>query len=364
MKKIIIKGAYGATNYGDDLLMVIFESFFLKEFENIDLYFEGMYEADYVNKMLQNSRYITARTENDWLVYGGGTQFFSYSKKEKIGIFPRIFGLFVKVFKHPEKLLHKISKPSGHEEKHNSKYIAFLGFGLGPFYRDLKKINNVTKILGNADFLSVRDKVSYEYCQEWGVDSLLGADVAYSSYFTFNIKPKPINEKKRKKIGLIVRDWVWEETGRAYIEPLKELYEGTSDFDFQYIVFAPFKDPKWMEDLKNSNVLCWNPETDTIDGFLESLNEFDAFVTARFHGAIIGALLSKPVICIEIEPKLRILTEDLPELLLWEKPFDLVSLEVLLQRLNYKIDYSESLGRLRRRADRGLSAFKDFFNSK
>ena len=193
---------------------------------------------------------------------------------------------------------------------------------------------------------------------------MLGADVAYSSYFKFTIKPKAINKSKRKKIGLIVRDWVWEETGRAYIEPLKKLYDNNSDFDFQYIVFAPFKDPKWMDDLKDSNVLFWNPEKDTIHGFLECLNEFDAFVSARFHGAIIGALLSKPVICIEIEPKLRILTEDIPELLLWEKPFNLVSLEVLLHELKYDIDYSASLRRLRERADQGLNAFSNFFKSK
>ena len=49
--------------------------------------------------------------------------------------------------------------------------------------------------------------------------------------------------------------------------------------------------------------------------------EFDSLISARYHGAIFGAILGKPVICIDIEPKLRLVSEFLAGLL-WPQPFD------------------------------------------
>lgn len=364
MIKVTIKGAYGATNFGDDLLMDLFEKYFLEEFSDIEINFEGMYETNYPERFLKKSKYNSDSFEYDWLVFGGGTQFFAFNNHKK-----SILTLIIKGLKNPTKAIHKISKKIFKEktikqENQRSYKTAFLGFGLGPFNNNEKKIESVIRILSNANFVGVRDNVSANYCKEWGVDASFGADIAFSSYFNYNIESPVVDKtQEKKKIGLIVRDWVWEETGRGYYEPLMKLYkEENLDFDFQFIVFAPFKDPNWMKKLEDESFVFWDPAKYSIEQFLGVMNSFDGFISSRFHGAIIGALLKKPVIAIEIEPKLRILTQDIPIIPLWQKPFDIVELKEQLNNLNYEIDYSEPLKKLKDRANYGFKEFCDFFN--
>lgn len=365
--KVNIKGAYGATNFGDDLLMDLFEKYFIEQFENIQINFQGAHDVDYPNKMLLNSTYNAKGFDEGWLVYGGGTQFFSYQSSKRT-IRSVVNTIFNKPDRIKDKLLRKLKLKKTEikeEEKLNYKYTAFLGFGLGPFYDNVHKITQVKKILNESDFIGVRDQVSKNYCEEWDIKASFGADIAFSSYFkykpTTNLKP---SVSKNKKVAIIVRDWVWEETGKGYYSPIVELYKKENkNFDFQFVVFAPFKDPDWMTKLQGEDFLFWDPNKYSIQDFLDILNSFDVFISSRFHGAIIGALLNKPVIAIEIEPKLRILTEDVKEIELWEKPFKIKDIEDKLQALNYDVDYSKSLLELKNRSDLGLKEFSGFFKN-
>lgn len=349
--KFNIKGAYGETNFGDDLLMLVFESYFRKEFPNSKLNFEGE-NSVYPKKMLsENSTYNTENHYN-WLIYGGGTQFFSFKENnmsfiEKVQI----------VLKNPRLILNKIKKP---KTKNQESKVAFIGFGLGPFYNNKLAIENAKFNVSKANFVGVRDDVSLNYCEEWNVPSILGADVVFSSYFDLPSLEKKIKKKSDKKIGIIVRDWEFEDTGSSYISKLKEFYnKEKKNSDIQYIVFAPLKDKNWIKDLADENVLIWNPETYSISDFLNELNKFDLIISARYHGAIIASLLNKPVICVEIEPKLRILTEQMKEILLWEKPFSIDKLYDLIKGIDYDTDYSHSLNEQKKKSDLMLEIFKN-----
>lgn len=368
MKKITVKGAYGATNFGDDLLMCLFEEYFTSRFSCIILNFEGMYDNDYPASLLKFSGYNLKNFEEHWLVYGGGTQFFAYSRKGNRLIF--FFKLF---FSKPSEFFKKIfmffkkklsSNSLTNLEINRNCSVAFLGFGLGPF-ESSEIIPKVQGILKNARFVGVRDIVSKKYCDDWKIENSLGADIAFSSHFKFNIDEISGLRPGKKKIGIVVRDWVWEESGQGYFSPIINLYKSSvfsEIYDFQFIVFAPFKDPFWMDKLKNEEVLVWDPNIHTIEGFLNLLNHFDGFISARFHGAIIGAILGKPVIAIEIEPKLAILASEIEEFQLWKKPFVVSELHYLLDTLNFNVDYSKSLARLKERADKGLDDFFKFYS--
>ena len=350
MKKITVKGAYGETNFGDDLLMCVFENYFLKEFDNIQLDFVGE-NSNYVEKLLVASTYMDVDFLPDWEIYGGGTQFFSF-KSTNLSFLQKI----VFFFKNPSIIVNKIHNTFIHKTKKASK-IAFLGFGIGPFYENQKAIDYAKRKIADADFVGVRDEVSYKYCLDWNISATLGADVVFSSYFE---KPdlKTIESTKNKKIGIIVRDWGWEESGNSYINILIEFYKTFSHAELQFIVFAPSRDREWIARLKNENVLIWDPNKYSIDSFLEELNIFDGFITARYHGAIISSLLNKPVICVEIEPKLKILTEQVKEFKLWNKPFDIDQLKTMVDQLNYNIDYANSLKERKANADHMLLEFK------
>ena len=345
---INVKGSYGETNFGDDLLMLVFENYFIKEFQNSNLNFEGI-NVDYPSNLLQKATYNRKKSDNDWNVYGGGTQFFSFNEKSDLSTLDK-----VKIYlKNPQLLKNKFVK-----QKDNTK-TALLGFGIGPFTNNLKAIQNAKVIVDSAQFVGVRDEISYNYCNEWNINAVLGADVVFSSYFNkSDYYTSNLEEKRNNKIGIIVRDWDYEESGNSYIEILQKFYRENST-QYQIIVFAPDKDKKWINSMKDENIIVWNPKKNTVGEFLHILNSFDALISARYHGAIIGALLSKPVICIEIEPKLKILTEQVKEMKLWKKPFDIENLKLLIGQLDNNIDYSLSLNERKVLADNMLLEFKN-----
>jgi hypothetical protein len=68
-------------------------------------------------------------------------------------------------------------------------------------------------------------------------------------------------------------------------------------------------------------------------------------------------MLGKPVVCIEIEPKLEILTKQIKELYLWEQPFDSNKLNDLLFAMDYSVNYNKSLAKL---TDLSNSMFLNF----
>src|SRR5690606_41394136 len=96
-KTITIKGAYGESNFGDDLLMKVFESYFKEEF-NVSPNFQGV-DVAYPKKMLDGSSYNKVMSGKvDLLVYGGGTQFFAFSTKNSTTLQNKI----LRAFKNPK----------------------------------------------------------------------------------------------------------------------------------------------------------------------------------------------------------------------------------------------------------------------
>lgn len=353
--KIEIKGAYGETNFGDDLLMRVFEDFFIQEMPDSKINFVGENQK-YVKGFLKESEYLKPNFDADLIVYGGGTQFFSFSQPQKSSLGTKI----IKGLNNPKLIFDRLFKTNASPKI--KAPIALVGFGIGPFYGEDAAKSIAENSLKNASFVGVRDEVSKGYCEEWNVPAFLGADVVFSSYF-----PNPQLESIKnevKKIGIIVRDWNWEQSGANYIDKLKAFYSNNDrqKVELTFIVFAPLKDKKWMDYLENEDKLVWDPAVFSIESFLEKLNAFDGFISARYHGAIIAAILGKPVICVEIEPKLKILTDQVPEFKLWKKPFDSNELNNYVNSLDYFLDYSNSLGILGEKSNQMLKKFKQFIN--
>ena len=356
--RIAIKGAYGESNFGDDLLMLVFEKYFLSWDILNELQFVGI-KSDYLQNLLsEGTLYGSDINECDWLVYGGGTQFFAFDNVRKSTI-----DKFKDIFLNP-KILITILKNKLNLQTNSSNRVAFLGIGLGPFSNNQTKIEQTKNVLNTSDFVGVRDEISFDYTQQWGVNAVEGADVVFSSFFDWDL-PIPNQKSEKKNIAIIVRDWNWTEEGKSYYDKLIDFTNKNKQISFTFVLFSAYLDKEWQRKLKdNSNVLVWNPKNDTVQAFIDKLSHFDSFISARYHGAILGVLLNKPVICIEIEPKLRILKEQVPQLKLWKQPFDLKDLQVLLGEIEQDVNYSESILDLRSKADKMLDAFKKHFYEK
>lgn len=353
---ISIKGAYGDSNFGDDLLMIVFEDFIKANIKNSSLNFIGA-ENSYVSKFLSDSSYNNNQ-KDDLLVYGGGTQFFSFIEKSTLKT-----KLKNNISKSPVKILKKVLQklgPGNEAVTHSEK--AFLGFGLGPFNNNTQAIEFAKNQLKDSFFTGVRDQVSYDYCNDWNIQSFLGADVVFSSGFNKYIQNVPQAEDSGK-IGIIVRDWEWKNSAADYQEQLISFVNANPQLDVTFIVFAKDKDPKWMKRIQDYKSIVWNPETMEINDFIEILNSFSTFITARYHGAIIAGLLGKKVICVEIEPKLRILTEQIPSFALWNNDFDIPKLNDLVQS-DLEKDHQKYISELRSKADEMLNQFVKKYNSR
>ncbi|SDM67851.1 polysaccharide pyruvyl transferase family protein [Siphonobacter aquaeclarae] len=358
---ILVRGAYGESNFGDDALMCVLESFFIRNGLTSQLTFTSTIDAEYCNSLLSASTYVNLvdvrMQEVDLLVYGGGTQFFTFGKKESklARAVSRIRSMEYKDIL--KKIANKLNAGSGFKSEK-----AAVGIGLGPFKFSDERLDGYKALAREFDFMAVRDEVSYGYCQDWGVENaLLGADICFSDYLdlsTINLKAPA---RAKKKIGVIVRDWIHEKEGSMYYTPLMNVVDAQHDqYEFVYIVFAPDRDPEWMKQLQKvkQEVVVWTPEKDTIENFTQFMAGFDGFITARYHGAVFASLLNKPTICVEIEPKLKILTQQVPEFLLWNKPF---GEKELAQSLSYfekeNFDCQLSVGKLR---DKSNYMFREF----
>ncbi|MBB6329153.1 polysaccharide pyruvyl transferase WcaK-like protein [Chryseobacterium sediminis] len=353
---ISIKGAYGDSNFGDDLLMVVFEDFIKANIKNQSLNFIGA-ENNYVSKFLSGSSYNNNQ-KDDLLVYGGGTQFFSFIEKSTLAT-----KIKNNITKSPVKILKKVFQKisSGNNEVAANYEKAFLGFGLGPFNNNIQAIEFAKNQLKDSLFTGVRDQVSYDYCNDWNIQSFLGADVVFSSYFYKYIQ-NVSKAEDTNKIGIIVRDWDWKNSPADYQDQLISFVNSNPQLDVTFIVFAKDKDPKWLKRIQNYKSIVWHPETMGINDFIETLNSFSTFITARYHGAIIAGLLGKKVICVEIEPKLRILTEQIPSFALWDDHFDIAKLGELVQS-ELENDHQKSISDLRSKADDMLNQFVKKYNS-
>ncbi|MFT5963737.1 MAG: polysaccharide pyruvyl transferase WcaK-like protein [Flavobacterium sp.] len=365
-KRIVIKGSYGETNFGDDLLMCVLENFFLEKFPNDSIVFMGE-KNDYVNKLLKKASFISKNKEvhADMLVYGGGTQFFAFVKEANLYV-ALVRSLFHLLKTDRIQLYNLILKKLSFRKNSAAVRVSSIGLGLGPFKENSRAEKASELFLQNSNYLAVRDQVSLDYCHKWGLkNAILGADICFSDYLDLktNTNDQIDYVREKKRIGIIVRDWSHDKEGRAYYNSLlkyAEVYDNDAEVEIQFIIFAPKKDLEWIRILKGKNVLYWDPSNTTVSQFFSKMNDFDSFISSRYHGAIFGALLGKPVICIEIEPKLRILTNQIKELYLWEKPFSVNALVALTPLLEKSVNYEKSISNLRSLSNDMFSDFEQY----
>lgn len=368
--EILVKGAYGHANFGDDALMCCLENFFIEHFSEMNITFCANNDAEYSDRLLSKADFVNIsknkRPKADLLVYGGGTQFFLFNKgsggiRHLIKQFRRL------ILNSPATLIAKMKERiSGKPIAEPATHVAAVGIGLGPFHPSNKRTAYIGKLVRRFNFLYVRDDQSLQYCIDWNCEEVgLGADICFSSYLGLSKRDRDggIRIKQRKRIGVIVRDWVHDVAGSAYNAPLLDVigsYDNSDEYEFIFVIFSLIKDVKWLDLLRREkrSFIAWDPMLQTLSDFTDILNDFDGFLTARYHGGVFAAILNKPAVCVEIEPKLKILTKQIPQLSLWEKPFNKEDLEnefKIFHERNY--DCSKEVAGLRSKSD---NMFKEF----
>jgi polysaccharide pyruvyl transferase WcaK-like protein len=362
-KNVVVKGAYGEANFGDDALMCTIENFFLTNDLSVNVDFCGN-SSEYCHRLLRKSGYVDVnenkKSAADVLIYGGGTQFFLFNSN-KGGFYLKFFWKLLT--KNPGLLMKKVRSKIFHKRPVPAKKSVGLGLGLGPFNPENDRIEHVKSLVKQMDMLFVRDATSLSYCKDWGYDDVNeGADICFSRFLNYN-KAVHSNgtavkmQEGRKKIGVIVRDWIYENGGNGYQKTLLQMIEEQKDnpkYEFTFIIFSSLRDVNWKRLVSERNYpyLEWDPFNSQIEDFMDTLNGFDGFITARYHGGVFASLLDKPAVCIAIEPKLSILVGQIKGFRLWDRPFKADDLKQAMGIFDEQdFDCSDSVKSLRKKAD-------------
>ncbi|MGE3803667.1 MAG: polysaccharide pyruvyl transferase family protein [Gemmataceae bacterium] len=319
---IAIKGYFGFSNFGDDAMMAVLGGLLRRVAPEARLVFVCE-ENSYVRRLVPNADIVQRSREAeiapDLLLYGGGTQFFSFPLTTSRGQSKAVRRLRLSLRPHlaVRAMLGRYHRPKPH--------IAALGIGLGPFLGDPRERQATLDLFRRMEFVSVRDPDSLRLCQEWGVKSAYyHTDLCYlpGSWEA----ARRVNRGTVSRIGVIVRDWPHTIEGDSHREPLLEAVGELRRLGKQvtFVLFTHGRDRVWSERLRERSeaVVEWQPERSSISAFVESLTQFDLLVTSRFHGAVFGSLIGIPVVCIGIEPKLEFASRLLGAgARLWQHPF-------------------------------------------
>lgn len=278
--RLLITGYYGAGNFGDDIMLESICKKILEENKNVKIsilkMFDRKIEVDLPKKVkvinfhkvkgiFRNAAMKFLLSKHDMLLWGGGTCF---TDCDGDGFYNYM----------------KMAKEKGLK-------IGYLGVGVGSLTK-AERINKTKYLMENLDFISLRDKKSYEYCLKnvpYADNKVhLAEDLAYL-YFE-NEKLREVNEKKETGKNDIIISWrdlagyIYEEKEEFLLDELihcceillanennnililplddrkdipknKYIYNKLKDIDEKRVSLILNKTPKEkVEILKNSNV--------------------------------------------------------------------------------------------------------------
>jgi len=338
---IVIKGGYGLRNFGDDALMYYLIKSIEHKLPNMTIALECT-QADYITNWLPTITFAQPyQVAGKVYIYGGGTLYYSFPKKIKTKSLWQKIKLAIT---SPTLVANKILVESRKTKLANSSVKkVMLGLGFGPFHIEDAQYDQAIMDVKNTDVVCVRDSKSLDFVNTHKTSVFHGTDICFAK----GVVNKSVSNSSNKvnNIGVIIRDWNYGTEEDDYKNNLLEAVSllRTSDYQVQFIVFSDLRDSDWINTLKTikEDILVWNPDKDTIENFMDKLDNFDLFISARFHGVIFSTLLNKPAISIAIEPKLELVKEN-AVCKVWHPMND--NKEQLINFVNeYNADYEKSV---------------------
>lgn len=322
MKRILLTGYYGFQNLGDDLLFICNYRLLEKLYpgSTIDVLTESSdpsYLGNLIGKRLQ---YLKSNSSGyyDIIWHGGGGVFFDFEKGNRKSLWlnylirwigPRRFTNIFQWFKE------RMGKP----------LITFrqrigMGIGVGTFTRSSAKFRYKIQQLCTFDRLIVRDEESrknaLKMCPSLMVEA--ASDIVFDTrlWMPTTLKCSTSEYNEKKSIGIVLRDWSMT-SGYNYLDDILAVTEQLNKEGYQvnFFAFDANTDRQYINffETKGETVHVWNPHSMLLSDYLQQLKQQTIIITSRFHGAVVGACLGIPGICLNIEPKLQSAIEMLTE---------------------------------------------------
>ncbi len=310
MIKVLLRGYYGFGNLGDDVLMLAAYRTVKKIYPESSVTICANGSAAYIPQLLKEDVPVIkddSTFQGDLTVLGGGGTFFDFQKGKSKNLMANfvIKTIGLKAFSR----LYARIKSLGSARGVSTAQTIGIGIGFGTYTSSSRKFLYDTLILGKLNWLSVRDDDSRRNALRIGVSCPIGvhADLAFSpSLWEGNLLTR------RHAIGVVLRDWPLD--SHQHVILIKQLLQEFSEYEFRFFSFDPSHDRFYIGTFEGSYIIHkWNAGVTDLRIYFNKLAECQLLITSRAHGAIIGACLGVPSVCLAIEPKLERVSEMLSE---------------------------------------------------
>ncbi|HRY47649.1 MAG TPA: polysaccharide pyruvyl transferase family protein [Candidatus Paceibacterota bacterium] len=311
---IIVRGNFSEGNFGDDALLLAVDQLLTHHYSCEQILFDCPQLA-YRYDGVRCARIAVAADlrRASAILYGGGTQFFSFSES------PRMMQLPL------HRLIRAATSPKRLMERCRARYRLHLetglpkigvGLGFGPFVDNTSEEQAARVLARQMRFLWVRDVNSERFCRNNGAGNLTRAsDLCFLSAFQQQYIHRRSASMKRviPRVGIALRDWKFTGEGAMCITPYLQFAAmcRQRQIDVKFFVFSPKRDVEVTRQLIDANeeACHWTPDSISVMAFVEMLDACDVMVTSRFHAAVFSLLLGKPFVAVEIESKLKMVAE-------------------------------------------------------
>lgn len=326
IKKILLKGYYGRGNFGDDALLMSAVKLIGDVFCENDpkVYLEQRSNVKYLSAIIGIELHpYSSKVGVDLIIYGGGTQFFSFTKISRtdkikfwIGEFRRrpILTLFEIIKRLRSRYFISISK--NHQSNDSVKpLIAMVGVGFGP-QEDSDSEKKSLEMVNASSVITVRDKFSFEYLR-----SVISTKKVYQTsdlcYLHFREMCSRIagersraqgkGSHKELQLGIILRDWKWlnGDFNSEVVDTVLSCIEG--NWKAKVFVFSADEDQsiKKICDEKGLESEVWlSDDNNSFEKYIRKLADCDRVISSRYHGLVFSALLGIPHLALSIDRKL------------------------------------------------------------
>lgn len=299
--KVLILGAFGQSNMGDDMMLESLVSF-LRD-SGYTKIFSNSSNPEYTEEVFGIRSFHTSIKKNlfklvyhfltsEVIIYGGGSILVELRMNQMMGARTPLYRCL---------LINAFAKLAGKE-------AIFCGIGVEEVNSKFS-VNLIRWAVNLSTFCYVRDSLSYEVLKEYGCDMSRvgrGGELALMLETPSTVK----NLSKKRNINRICifpvyRVLNFDDNYGSYIKSLRE-YKSYFNGLGVVVEFCPMQiykddinnDVKVISDILEKNIISGYPSFKFHKDFLDYLSSFDLVLSSRYHGIVSATMLGIPAISI------------------------------------------------------------------
>lgn len=303
-RRVLLCGFYGGYNLGDELMLETLLDY-LSANDSISVTVMLANNEDYCIYKMNNvhfihypqTRYDFDRIASffDTVIFGGGALISGgdYDVKYMLEL-----SLSTTLLEISHKMIEK------------GKRCIWAGLSTDVKLENKEFVERLRETVPHLDYFSVRDSYSLKTLEEAGVDVSkvkLAHDIILANRYLDEVPPHTKEETLNVGVIFICSIEGIEETDKKVLNALIDRLEGDG-VDYKITLF-PFYDCINIDEtrLKNlvsdmdPNRVVVNPYVNTFKEIADSMSKMDCIISMRYHGALLAALLDKPLLTLILD---------------------------------------------------------------